>query len=188
MTSKDLPPLPASDDESSEEERTASQSHSPSPRRPLNSRTTSTSPSTTSSIQSTTESLFSLRPESTRMDKPAAPYPPGLPVPLRQSRKQLRKLRASFQDALNTLRKKVQDTPVSSLNDVRRAFRSTARGTGKRLAAWHTKHVPGAPVNLLGDVTQAEPEWWSVTCHTVPGGRVVVREGEWGSVIAFTLR
>ena len=179
--SKDLPPLPSSDDEDSEDEAVPSRRHSPLPKPPPNSRSISFA-------HSTTESPTSLLPESTKIYKPAAPYPPGLPISTRQSRRLLRQLRASLSNTETTLRKQAQETPVSSLNDVRRAFRSTARGTWKRLAAWQMKHVPGAPVNILNDARRIEPEWWSVTCHTVPGGRVVVREGEWGSVIAFTLR
>lgn len=33
----------------------------------------------------------------------------------------------------------------------------------------------------------AEPEWWNSGCHAVPGGNVIVREDDWGSIIAFTL-
>lgn len=181
LESKDLPPLPASDDEGSEDETSTSRSQSPVPVRPSTTRSGSLA-------YSTAESLVSILSDPIRMIKPAAPYPPGLPITFRQSRKRLAQLRVSFQNTEDTLQRQVQDTPVSSLNDVRRAFRSAARGTSKRLAAWQMKHVPSAPVDLIKDTTQSDPEWWSGTCHAVPGGRVLVREGEWGSVIAFTLR
>ena len=40
----------------------------------------------------------------------------------------------------------------------------------------------------LGKLVAPEPGWWKPGCHAIPGGKVVVREAEWGSVIAFTLR
>ena len=122
--------------------------------------------------------------------RPAAPYPPGSPFSNRQSRQLLRQLRESFQKTKDSLRREALETTASPLNDVRRKFRSTARGTFKRLTAWQKKHASGIPndVHIAGDAASTEPEWWNGTCHVVPGGGVVVREGEWGSVIAFTLR
>ncbi|KAK1223028.1 hypothetical protein PQX77_014105 [Marasmius sp. AFHP31] len=32
-----------------------------------------------------------------------------------------------------------------------------------------------------------EPKWWHKSCHVVPGGNIIVREDDWGSIIAFTL-
>ena len=32
------------------------------------------------------------------------------------------------------------------------------------------------------------PEWFKADCHALPGGDVIVRESDWGSVIAHTLR
>lgn len=33
-----------------------------------------------------------------------------------------------------------------------------------------------------------EPEWWQRGYHAVPGANVIVKEDDWGSIIAFTLR
>lgn len=33
-----------------------------------------------------------------------------------------------------------------------------------------------------------EPEWWNSVCHVVPASNMIVREDDWGSLIAFTLR
>lgn len=46
----------------------------------------------------------------------------------------------------------------------------------------------GHKKNAHARIDTIEPEWWKPGCHAVPGGRVIVREGEWGSLIAFTLR
>ena len=216
MENKELPALPTSDDEGSGDEAGLSRPHSPLPRSPnahsisfahaTTTTATTTTATTTTATATATDHFSSLfLHEFAKVDKPtaAAPYSPlgsGSPISTRQSQSQsqspqwlFKQLRASFGNTERTLRQQVQDTPVSSLNDVRRAFRSSAQGISKRLAAWQRKHVRAgavASVEGLGDVGKGmmEPEWWNVTCHTVPGGRVVVREGEWGSVIAFTLR
>ncbi|KAF8584543.1 hypothetical protein K439DRAFT_1633470 [Ramaria rubella] len=180
LESKDLPPLPASDEEASDDETSSQQ-----PSLSMNAQ----GPGLTStSGLLTTSHPGQPRSSNVKSCRPAAPYPPGSSLSFRQSRKQLRQLRISFQRTEDSLRRQARDTPISSLNDLRRAFRSTAQGASKRLTAWQVKHTPGASVDAFhGRVTSAEPEWWSNTCYAVPGGRVVVREGEWGSVIAFTL-
>ena len=85
----------------------------------------------------------------------------------------------------------------------------------KRLEAWKRKHAPGLveeneagkkkaaakakrdanstteSESTMGSVAKFEasdPEWFGNGCHAIPGGNVLVREGEWGSIIAFTLR
>jgi 1-phosphatidylinositol-3-phosphate 5-kinase len=73
-----------------------------------------------------------------------------------------------------------------ALNEVRRAFLSSARGAERRLQAWQKKHLI-ADKNADKLVVQ-EPEWWDKTCHVVPGGNIIVREDDWGSIIAFTMR
>jgi 1-phosphatidylinositol-3-phosphate 5-kinase len=85
----------------------------------------------------------------------------------------------------------LSQTPTSHLNDVRYNFTTTSRNAKLRLSAWERKHVKnhkGSPARRAGTLEAAEPEWWKPGCHPVPGGNVVVREGEWGSIIAFTLR
>ena len=96
-------------------------------------------------------------------------------------------LRHAFQMTEQALYASLNKTPTSSVNDVRRLFLSSAKAASKRLAAWQTKHASGAE-GVVGKVYYPEPEWWAPGCHSLPGGSVVVREGEWASVIAFTLR
>jgi 1-phosphatidylinositol-3-phosphate 5-kinase len=99
----------------------------------------------------------------------------------------LANLRQAFQATEQALYASLNKTPVSSVNDVRRLFLSSAKAASKRLAAWQAKHASGAE-EVVGKVYYPEPEWWAPGCHSLPGGSVVVREGEWASVIAFTLR
>jgi 1-phosphatidylinositol-3-phosphate 5-kinase len=101
----------------------------------------------------------------------------------------LSRLRHTFQRTEQSLYSHLARTPVSSLNDVRRAFLSAARGASRRLLAWQNKHLP--PIvkeQLVGKLSIEEPEWWGKGCHPVPGGNIVVREDDWGSIIAFTMR
>lgn len=108
------------------------------------------------------------------------------PASLRSSAMLLDELRRSFEKAEKDLYNQLIHTPLSSLNDVRRAFASQARGITKRLAAWQAKHAPAAvPFDKL---KANEPQWWKAGCYPVPGGRVIVRDGEWGSIISCALR
>ncbi|EPQ53029.1 hypothetical protein GLOTRDRAFT_139979 [Gloeophyllum trabeum ATCC 11539] len=101
----------------------------------------------------------------------------------------LSNLRHTFQEAEQSLYAELLQTPTSSLNDVRRSFHSAARGAARRLAAWERKYqvstVEGEPA--AEKLSTNEPEWWATDCHAVPGGKVIVRENDWGSIIAFTL-
>ncbi|KAF7799169.1 hypothetical protein EIP86_010400 [Pleurotus ostreatoroseus] len=103
----------------------------------------------------------------------------------------LNNLRHKFQRTEQDLYAELSRTPDSSLNNVRRSFLSSARGAAKRLSAWENKHAhtePGSTATATSDfVAGAEPEWWKSGCHAVPGGNVIVREDDWGSIIAFTL-
>jgi 1-phosphatidylinositol-3-phosphate 5-kinase len=99
----------------------------------------------------------------------------------------LANLRHSFQREEQLLYGQLSRTPVGTLNNVRRAFITSAEGAMKRLSAWENKHVPkGAAV--VPSLSAKRPLWWDNSSHAVPGGNVVVREGDWGSIIAFTLR
>ncbi|KAF5349966.1 hypothetical protein D9756_009237 [Leucocoprinus leucothites] len=49
------------------------------------------------------------------------------------------------------------------------------------------KEVWKAVKASVEEVRCEEPEWWSGACHALPGSSVVVREDDWGSVIAFAL-
>ncbi|KAJ7826005.1 hypothetical protein B0H14DRAFT_1278453 [Mycena olivaceomarginata] len=68
-----------------------------------------------------------------------------------------------------------------------------AKGGEKRLAAWQKKHLvlPGRSKGKKKQLEMAmaapEPEWWGKGCHTAPGCNVIVREDDWGSIIAFTM-
>jgi 1-phosphatidylinositol-3-phosphate 5-kinase len=99
----------------------------------------------------------------------------------------LTNLRHKFQRTEQDLYVELSRTPDSNLNDVRRAFESAARGATNRLSAWEVKHTGGQPT-APDALAQKEPEWWQSGCHAVPGGNIIVREDDWGSIIAFTLR
>lgn len=99
----------------------------------------------------------------------------------------LTSIRHTFQRTEQDLYAELSRTPIASLNDVRRSFVSAGRGATKRLSAWEAKHASGPPT-VPDAVAQNEPEWWKAGCHAVPGGNIIVREDDWGSIIAFTLR
>ena len=102
----------------------------------------------------------------------------------------LSNLRHTFQGTERILYAQLARTQVSSLNDVRWSFRSTARVAAKRLSAWENKHLPSKAKSQINSekVSITQPDWWERGCHAVPGGNVIVREGDWGSIIAYTLR
>ena len=102
----------------------------------------------------------------------------------------LSNLRHTFQGTERVLYAQLARTQVSSLNDVRWSFRSTARVAAKRLSAWENKHLPSQAKSQINSekVSITQPDWWAGGCHAVPGGNVIVREGDWGSIIAYTLR
>jgi 1-phosphatidylinositol-3-phosphate 5-kinase len=99
----------------------------------------------------------------------------------------LTSMRHTFQRTEQSLYAELARVPSASLNDVRRSFISAGRGAGKRLSAWEAKHASGPPI-IPEAAARSEPEWWQTGCHAVPGGNVIVRENDWGSIIAFTLR
>jgi 1-phosphatidylinositol-3-phosphate 5-kinase len=95
-------------------------------------------------------------------------------------------LRQTFQKTEQSLYMQLAKTPASSLNDVRRAFLSSAKGAQRRLGAWQEKHLGGKKGSVV-QTKSLEPEWWDQACHVLPEGNVVIREDDWGSIIAFTL-
>ncbi|KAF9456920.1 hypothetical protein BDZ94DRAFT_1326638 [Collybia nuda] len=114
--------------------------------------------------------------------------PPSTPLetPTNQPANRLSSMRHTFQRTEQTLYGQLSRTPAAELNDVRRSFLYAAKGAHKRLEAWQKKHLKShsrAPQKLAAE----EPEWWGKGCHAVPGGNVVVREDDWGSIISFTL-
>ncbi|KAH8105226.1 hypothetical protein BXZ70DRAFT_919923 [Cristinia sonorae] len=98
----------------------------------------------------------------------------------------LTSIRHSFQRTEQNLYTELARTPESSLNDARRSFHTAAKGATRRLNAWQTKHTPSMAghLHIPSDV---EPSWWSPGCHAMPGSNVLIRENDWGSIIAFTL-
>ncbi|KAJ8695190.1 hypothetical protein PTI98_007805 [Pleurotus ostreatus] len=118
----------------------------------------------------------------------ATPAPAPAPAPSADPAELLSRLRHTFQRIEQSLYYQLSKSPLSSLNDVRRSFLCASMGASKRLAAWQQKHLPADVAEAVGNtVLCVEPEWWAKGCHAVPGSNVVVRENDWGSIIAFTL-
>ncbi|KIL57862.1 hypothetical protein M378DRAFT_27805 [Amanita muscaria Koide BX008] len=103
----------------------------------------------------------------------------------------LASMRYSFQRAEQSLYGQLAHSPITLLNDVRRSFLASGRGAEKRVTAWKKKHLSlllnANQQDLLGELKPPEPGWWDKKCHPLPGGYVVVQEGDLGSIIAFTL-
>ncbi|CAK5277872.1 unnamed protein product, partial [Mycena citricolor] len=134
------------------------------------------------------ESLISGLPPSgtSTPDITQATQEPFVPASMEDSAESIRPLgamRQTFHRLEQDLYAQLTATPVSSLNDVRRAFLSTGRGAERRLVAWQGKHLPRNAPPEVG----SEPEWWSRGWHVAPGGSVVVREDDWGSIMAHTM-
>ncbi|KAG8935294.1 hypothetical protein FRC01_003045 [Tulasnella sp. 417] len=103
----------------------------------------------------------------------------------------LNALRQSFQRTEQGLYKVLAETPDCYLNDVRRRFRVKSEQAKRKLDKWQAKHGTGAD-GVLGDVGSFEsgpyePEWWAPGHHLMPKSRVIVREKDWGSIVAYTL-
>jgi len=108
--------------------------------------------------------------------------------PIGNSEELLSLLRQNFQQLERSLYTQLAKTPETSLNDLRRVFLSVGQGTKKRLKAWQEKHLGSARSKALGDLVAIEPVWWKSGYYVVPGGSIIVREKDWGSLIAHTLR
>jgi 1-phosphatidylinositol-3-phosphate 5-kinase len=119
---------------------------------------------------------------------PRTPRPPSLQGV--DPAKLLSTMRHSFQRTEQSLYSQLSRASESSLNDVRRSFLSAAKGASRRLGAWQDKHLPSKARSefRVEKLSAREPEWWKKSCHVVPGGNIIVREDDWGSIIAFTLR
>ncbi|KII84857.1 hypothetical protein PLICRDRAFT_167256 [Plicaturopsis crispa FD-325 SS-3] len=185
---KSLPRLPSTDDPYVEDEPTATPKAAPtglpshSPRAP-----SSPTPTEVHSIHSSSDYANSA---STISDNSTSSHSSSThssndsdPATL------LANLRQAFQRTEQTLYIQLARTPVSALNDVRRAFLSSARGASRRLASWQKKHLRSTVEGqkVVGDMNVQEPSWWEPGCHAVPGSNVIARENDWGSIIAFTL-
>jgi 1-phosphatidylinositol-3-phosphate 5-kinase len=99
----------------------------------------------------------------------------------------LSSLRHDFQREEQKLYAQLSKTSVACLNNVRRGFLTSAKGALRRLSAWETKHLPKNAF-ITTSFSSRDPAWWASDCHTVPDSNIIVREGDWGSIIAFTLR
>ena len=110
------------------------------------------------------------------------------PTPVKDNSEQLlMALRHNFHQIEQSLYVLLAKTSEDSLNEARSSFLSTGRGTQKRLSAWQRKHL-GPKAKLVGNLVAEEPVWWGNDFHVVPRGNIIVRESDWGSIIAHTLR
>ncbi|KAH9475049.1 1-phosphatidylinositol 3-phosphate 5-kinase FAB1 [Psilocybe cubensis] len=184
-TQKALPRLPSIDDEYAAFDVTAEGSGSVTPRAvsPLPS-LPPTAPNSPSKDHGPNTSYFTTQSSvSTDTQASKAPTVPPKEDPGRL----LSTLRHNFQKIEQSLYSQLAKTPETSLNDVRRSFIATGKGTQKRLKAWQKKHLSSSKAKEVGDLIAEEPEWWGKGCHAVPGGNIIVREDDWGSIIAHTL-
>jgi hypothetical protein len=102
----------------------------------------------------------------------------------------LEKLKDRTQNRQQELLQLLQLNPLTHLNDVRRKFRSEASQLKRMIEGWLSKYFK--PLNLasgqhLMQISLQTPEWWDSNCHAVPGSRFVVKDGDWGTIIASTL-
>jgi 1-phosphatidylinositol-3-phosphate 5-kinase len=125
--------------------------------------------------------------DSTTSNTNSEPRAPKHPI-IDGSERLLVSLRQNFQQIERSLYSQLAKIPDTSLNDIRRAFLFAGKGTQKRLKAWQDKHLGSAKSKVVGDLVADEPEWWEKGCHVVPNSNIIVRESDWGSIIAHTLR
>ncbi|KAF4621994.1 hypothetical protein D9613_009505 [Agrocybe pediades] len=108
--------------------------------------------------------------------------PPTLPSK-NNSEELLATLRLNFQKIEQSLYTQLARTSEGHLNDVRRSFIATGKGTQKRLVAWQKKHLGPSKSKVVGDLVAEEPDWWANGCHALPGGNIIVREDDMGNLI-----
>ncbi|KAG8942343.1 hypothetical protein FRC04_003795 [Tulasnella sp. 424] len=97
-------------------------------------------------------------------------------------------LRQSFQQTEQSLYKALAETPDCHLNDVRRKFRVKSEQAKRKLEKWQANHGT-KPDSDVGPFESGpfEPGWWAPGHHLMPKSRVIVREKDWGSIVAYTL-
>lgn len=105
---------------------------------------------------------------------------------------ELRDLRQSLSQMEQSLYKTLSTTPNSRLNEVRRKFRVKADQAQKKLETWQvdlgrTGHADLEKVGRF-DAKMFQPDWWLSGHHLMPNSRIIVREKDWGSIVAYTLR
>ncbi|CAE6459289.1 unnamed protein product [Rhizoctonia solani] len=125
---------------------------------------------------------------------PLAPPPTALPIttplfpPSAIDRALLQSLRAQLLLHERELYDSLAHVGPGALNDVRRQFIMHGRSAVNRVKAWERKHAPEAQgSDVIREIQCPEPWWWGKDTHVVPGSDVIVREGDLGSIIAFTL-
>jgi 1-phosphatidylinositol-3-phosphate 5-kinase len=138
-------------------------------RRPSAAHTAASTASSPHGTESSSSSLFTVGRSTTRTTGSVS------------SLASLKDLIASAETALY---KRLGQSSLEDLGDVRRAFISSASDTYQRLQS----SIPPGVERTLPDILPTLPEWWKPRTHCLPTCSVIVRESEWGSIIAFTLR
>jgi 1-phosphatidylinositol-3-phosphate 5-kinase len=96
----------------------------------------------------------------------------------------LSSLKEQMDAAEASLNQQLDESSLDNLGNIRRAFIISAVDTFQRLQA----STPSGNGSSMADILGTLPEWWKSGTHCLPDSNVVVRESEWGSIIAFTLR
>ena len=95
-------------------------------------------------------------------------------------------LREDFKREEHSLYSILAKTPSGCLNNVRHAFKTSAKAAIRRMSAWERKHcVKGA---IISSPYPEDPTWWINGNHAIPRSDILINESDWGSMIAFTLR
>lgn len=97
----------------------------------------------------------------------------------------LQNLREDFQREEHSLYSTLAKTPNECLNNVRHAFKTSAKGAAKRMSAWEGKHCGKG--SAITSPYPDDPPWWMNGNHAIPGSNILINESDWGSMIAFTL-
>lgn len=172
IPAKNLPSLP--DDESDHEIPTLDDTAPVTPEKPVPS-PHSRPPTERSDSKLSTESSSSA---STR-SLPEIPHSEEVP-------QLLQNLREDFQREEKLLYSTLAKTPKECLNNIRHAFKTSAKGATKRMMAWEGKHC--AKGTKVTSPYPEDPTWWTAGNHAIPGSSILINESDWGSMIAFTLR
>ncbi|KDN36345.1 hypothetical protein RSAG8_10912, partial [Rhizoctonia solani AG-8 WAC10335] len=124
-----------------------------------------------------------LAPPPTALSAPDPLFPPSA-----IDRALLQSLRVQLLSHERELYDSLSHVGPGTLNDVRRQFIMHGRGAVNRIKAWEKKHAPEVMgSSMIREIKCPEPWWWGKDTHVVPGSDVIVKEGDLGSIIAFTL-
>ncbi|CAE6510846.1 unnamed protein product [Rhizoctonia solani] len=123
-----------------------------------------------------------------------APPPTSMPIaapiftPSSIDRALLKSLRAQLISHERELYDALVHVGPGTFNDVRRQFIMQGRAAVNRIKAWEKKHAPEVQGSgAIREIKCEEPLWWGKDTHVVQGSDVIIREGDLGSIIAFTL-